>query len=70
MADSWFKEIEPKIQKIQKTFSPYLTSADDGSHPSYTAQLLDGLKERGIHATFFVTGGHAELDPDIIERTF
>ena len=41
---------------------------DDGPHPSYTAQLLDGLKQRGIHATFFVTGEHAELHPDIIKR--
>ena len=26
---------------------------DDGPHPIYTPMLLDGLKERGIHATFF-----------------
>lgn len=41
---------------------------DDGPHPVYTEQLLDGLKERGVKATFFVTGEHAELHPDIIER--
>lgn len=41
---------------------------DDGPHPTYTEQLLDGLKERGVHATFFVTGEHAELHPDIIRR--
>ena len=29
---------------------------DDGPHPVYTPQLLDGLKERGVHATFFVVG--------------
>ena len=51
------------VKKIAITF-------DDGPHPSYTAQLLDGLKERGIHATFFVTGEHAELHPDIIERMY
>lgn len=45
-----------------------MTSADDGPHPSYTEQLLDGLKERGVQATFFVTGEHAQLHPDIIER--
>lgn len=50
-----------EIQKIALTF-------DDGPHPSYTEQLLDGLKERGVHATFFVTGEHAELHPDIIKR--
>ena len=41
---------------------------DDGPHPHYTEQLLDGLKERNVRATFFVTGEHAELHPDIIER--
>lgn len=41
---------------------------DDGPHPCYTELLLDGLKERGVHATFFVTGEHAELHPEIIER--
>ena len=49
------------IRKIAITF-------DDGPHPSYTEQLLDGLKERGVHATFFVTGEHAKLHPDIIKR--
>ena len=41
---------------------------DDGPHPSYTEQLLDGLKERGVKATFFVTGEHASIHPDIIKR--
>lgn len=41
---------------------------DDGPHPYYTEQLLDGLKERGVKATFFVTGEHAKLHPDVIQR--
>lgn len=49
------------VKKIALTF-------DDGPHPHYTGQLLDGLKERGVRATFFVTGEHAGLHPDIIER--
>lgn len=48
-------------RKIALTF-------DDGPHPRYTEQLLDGLKERGVHASFFVTGEHASLHPDIIRR--
>ncbi len=48
-------------KKIALTF-------DDGPHPYYTEQLLDGLKEREVHVTFFVTGEHAELHPDIIKR--
>lgn len=48
-------------KKIALTF-------DDGPHPKFTEQILDGLKARGVQATFFVTGEHAELHPDIIER--
>ena len=50
-----------EIKKIAITF-------DDGPHPYYTEQLLDGLKERNVKATFFVTGEHAELHPDVIKR--
>lgn len=48
-------------KKIALTF-------DDGPHPYYTEQLLDGLKERGVVATFFVTGEHASLHSDVIKR--
>lgn len=41
---------------------------DDGPHPYYTPQLLDGLQERGVQASFFVTGENAERYPDIIKR--
>lgn len=41
---------------------------DDGPHPLYTEPLLEGLKERGITATFFVTGKNASLYPEIIRR--
>lgn len=52
---------EKDIRQVALTF-------DDGPHPHYTEQLLDGLKERGVVATFFVTGEHAKLHPDIIKR--
>lgn len=51
------------LKRIALTF-------DDGPHPRYTEELLDGLKERGVHVTFFVTGEHAELHPDIIKRMY
>lgn len=41
---------------------------DDGPHPYYTQQLLDGLKERDVKATFFVMGKHVEQYPELIER--
>ena len=50
-----------EVKRIALTF-------DDGPHPYYTEQLLNGLKKRGVCATFFVTGEHALLHPDMIER--
>jgi len=41
---------------------------DDGPHPRYTEPILDGLKERGVVATFFITGDHAEKYPGIVKR--
>lgn len=52
---------EKERKKIAITF-------DDGPHPSYTEQLLDGLSERDVKATFFVTGEHAALHPEVIRR--
>ena len=41
---------------------------DDGPHPVWTEKLLDGIKERGIRATFFVIGQSAEEHPELIQR--
>ncbi|MDR0963582.1 MAG: polysaccharide deacetylase family protein [Clostridium sp.] len=41
---------------------------DDGPHPLYTEQLLDGLKERGAKVTFFLMGKNAQLYPELVER--
>ena len=42
---------------------------DDG--PSYyTSRLLDGLKERGAKATFFILGQMAESNPDLVRREY
>lgn len=41
---------------------------DDGPHPEHTAALLDGLKERGAKATFFLVGCQVELAPELVER--
>lgn len=41
---------------------------DDGPHPDYTGPLLDGLKERGIKATFFLVGTQIHYAPELVSR--
>lgn len=43
---------------------------DDGPHPIYTPQLLEGLKKRDVKATFFIIGKNAELYPEVIKQIY
>lgn len=47
------EEPQGEKPKIALTF-------DDGPSAKYTPMLLDGLKERGVHATFFLIGKNIE----------
>lgn len=51
----------PALKQVALTF-------DDGPHPVYTPRLLDGLRERGVHATFFLIGNSIEGNEDIIRQ--
>lgn len=63
-----------KAKEIISTTKEYETCGkvaltfDDGPHPIYTPKLLEGLKERDVAATFFVTGANASLYPELIEQ--
>lgn len=41
---------------------------DDGPHKSYTAEILDILREYNIQATFFIVGENCEKYPEIVAR--
>lgn len=43
---------------------------DDGPSGKYTRQLLDGLYDRGVHATFLLCGYRMVNYPDITQRIF
>lgn len=48
-------------QKIALTF-------DDGPHPVYTQKLLEGLRQRGVKATFFVVGENIPGREELIRQ--
>lgn len=41
---------------------------DDGPDPVWTPKLLDGLKERGVPATFFLIGRKIEGQEELVQR--
>ena len=55
---------------VQSTVTPrYIAlTFDDGPSPETTERLLDGLKERGAHATFFLVGEQIDGTEDVVRR--
>ena len=41
---------------------------DDGPNPAATPTILDALAARGVKATFFVLGRHADRWPELVKR--
>ena len=62
------KETESSIENMEKM--KIALTFDDGPSPSCTPVLLDGLRERGVHVTFFVIGMNVEQYPEIVKREF
>ena len=57
--DAYF--IAPSSEKIYLTF-------DEGYENGYTADILDTLKEKGVHAVFFVTMPYVKEQPELVQR--
>lgn len=57
------KKVYAEKPKLALTF-------DDGPSAAYTERLLDGLKERGIKATFFLIGDNAQNNPELVKRIY
>lgn len=55
-------------QLVQEEAKRVALTFDDGPSPVYTEQLLDGLKERGVRAAFFIIGEKIEGNEDILKR--
>ncbi len=56
-----YEEEEKEEKYIALTF-------DDGPHKVYTPKLLEGLKQRGVHVTFFLIGQNIDGNEDIIRE--
>lgn len=59
---------EVRLGRLCKTHKAIVLSYDDGPGPDLTRRLLNTLEGRGL-ATFFVLGGSAKLNGDMVLRT-
>ena len=41
---------------------------DDGPHPVYTKELLEGLRKRGVKVTFFLMGANAQENQELVQE--
>ncbi len=58
----------PAIRRLTTHDRAVALTFDDGPNPAATPVVLDALAERGVKATFFILGRHAERWPDLVAR--
>ena len=59
---------EPQTEQIPSAAGYIALTFDDGPTSKHTARLLDGLKERNIHATFFLVGYRLPGNEALVQR--
>lgn len=62
--------VSATVDKPQNDGPKVAITFDDGPSTLYTEKLLDGLKERGVHATFFLVGERIQYDTKLVERMY
>jgi len=58
----------PALGRISGDRKVVALTFDDGPNPDATPLILDTLAEKGVQATFFVLGSHAERWPELVRR--
>jgi len=58
----------PALGRIDSDPKVVALTFDDGPNPDATPLILDTLREKGVHATFFILGSHAERWPELVRR--
>ena len=58
----------PALGKIESDRKVVALTFDDGPNPDATPLILDTLREKGVRATFFILGSHAERWPELVRR--
>jgi peptidoglycan-N-acetylglucosamine deacetylase len=56
------------ISRLASSDRAVALTFDDGPNPDATPVVLDALAARGVKATFFILGRHAEHWPDLVKR--
>lgn len=65
----WYKDSQAVTGQVQLPDGPFVAlTFDDGPRASTTAALLDGLSQRGVHATFFVIGENIPGNEELLLR--
>jgi peptidoglycan-N-acetylglucosamine deacetylase len=56
------------IERTGATPGKLALTFDDGPDPDWTPKILDILKQKNVHASFFIIGENAQANPDLVRR--
>ena len=70
IADETYTKIPTNyvIRQYGSGYKKIALTFDDGPDAEWTPQILDILKAKHVHATFFVIGANAQANPELIQR--
>lgn len=69
MTQGVMTEVEtPRDDNAKEEKKKVALTFDDGPHPQYTLEMLEGLKEKNVKATFFLLGQEVEKYPKIVKQ--
>lgn len=56
------------VTRVDVTAPLIALTYDDGPREPYTSEILDVLREQGVHATFFLVGENVRRYPEVVRR--
>lgn len=62
--------VDENVSSVTEEAPKIAITFDDGPSSHCTGRLLDGLKERGVRASFFLIGKNVKENPDLVKRLY
>lgn len=63
-----FDPVERLLKRGNPADREVTLTIDDGPHPKSLKRILEALKAKGVHATFFVVGMRVKQHPELVKR--
>ncbi len=65
-----FQQFGDLVARVDTDEKIVALTLDDGPTPAFTREVLQVLKDKGVHATFYLTGKEAQTSPESVKAIY